>query len=58
MNRNRLPNIKLEGRFKRIVSLGIAERIAKNKEEKRLEEQEDDMRLERLGLDKEYFNYR
>jgi len=58
MNRDRLPNIRLDGRFRRVLNLGIADRIAKSKEEKELDGKEDDMRLQRLGFNEKYFNNR
>jgi len=60
LRRNMLPNVPLEDwGYSRPINLGIAERVSKRKDEKKLESQEDDMRLERLGFnEKEYFNNR
>jgi len=59
LRRNVLPNVPLEAwGYRRPISLGIFDHVNKHKDEKKLEEQEDDMRLQRLGFDEKYFNNR
>lgn len=55
--RSILPKTMFDSKmYRRIVSLGIADRIAKAKDNKRMEQEEDDLRLQRLGFNEKYFN--
>lgn len=57
LRRNVLPKHILESKlYRRVMSLGIADRIAKAKDNKRMEQEEDDLRLQRLGFNEKYFN--
>ena len=59
LRRNVLPKTMFDSKmYRRIISLGIADRIAKAKDNKRMEQEEDDLRLQRLGFNEKYFNNR
>ena len=60
LRRNRLPEILFENgnRFRRPLSLGIANNIIRKKIDKEFDDNEDDMRLQRIGFNEKYFNNR
>lgn len=59
MRRNKLPSMLFETqRFRRPINLGIQDYIERKKEDKEMEQNENDLRIQRLGINEEYFNNR